>query len=531
MNPSNASWSKITCLSVAAVARLLLQVVAMPPYAGLDEGFHVARVAYVANEGSQPSAVQPSVPLYLARSMAGSAGAPPAFGTIAAGWPALIASRPEGWQDVPLDLVAQREYVAPNYEVQQPSLYYAVVAPVVRPFATQLEQLFVLRLIAVLCGVVTVVATGLLAVQLWGGPGLLAGLLLLATPDWVTLVARAGNDAPACMALAVALLLSSRRDGGRWASVAEAGWWAAAIALKVYTWPAALLLPLVWPRHSARGRRLLVAGSVGIAGVLTALDLVARTGNPIGSQAFWRPEISVSGVSLEHFAKLPWWQITKVFLGTAIWTSGQHANFFRPAGLGLFLLPWIVLAVSALLVARSVPVAALRLLAAAAAVFAVAEVAHGWGLLWDVGTSPVARQTAGLPGWYLHAFDPIWFGVGGGWAVATLVRRRWTGVLVVCLVGMFATDLFVTEGALFCDYAGLSLPSLPGTFFRWGGGRPWEALERLGRYGLFVPSPWLAVLLRLAEVGSAAAVVALSLRAVRRVSAEQAGVRIEPTGS
>ncbi|MGE5414903.1 MAG: hypothetical protein ACM3NW_12045, partial [Syntrophomonadaceae bacterium] len=40
--PVPGTWCAL--LVIVAAARLLLQVLAMPPYAGLDEGFHVARV-------------------------------------------------------------------------------------------------------------------------------------------------------------------------------------------------------------------------------------------------------------------------------------------------------------------------------------------------------------------------------------------------------------------------------------------------------------------------------------------------------
>jgi hypothetical protein len=512
------SW--VVCLGIAAAARLLLQALAMPPYAGLDEAYHAARVAYVAEEGRQPVAHQPSVPLYLAKSMSGAPDAPPAFGTIVDGWPAQIAARPEGWKDVPLDRAARREYVTANYEAQQPSPYYALVSPIERLFGTQLRQLLALRLLAVLFGVVTVVATGLLAVRLWGSTGLLAGLLLLGTPTWVTLVARAGNDAPACAALALALLLSTLPDGGWRMAVSEAVCWAAAIALKVYAWPAALLLPLLWPKGAGRGRRALAASAVVVAGLLTALDLLARTGNPIGSVAFWSGGgVALSGDTLGRLARLPWLQFFKVFVGSAIWTSGQHANFLRPFALALFTLPWLVLVGAALLEGRNMPARAVRLLAAAAAVFALAEVGQAWGYLREAALGRLETQSAGMAGWYLHAFDPLWFSVGLGFAVASLERRRWIPVLVLAVAGVLAGDIFVTEGALFRDYAGLSSPLTPGTFVRWGGGQPWEALVRLGRYGLCLPSPWLAVLLRALQVGLCAALLALSVRSPSRSGA------------
>ncbi len=508
------SW--VVCLGLAAAARLLLQVLAMPPYAGLDEAYHVARVAYVGEEGRQPVAHQLSVPLYLEKSIAGEPDAPPAFGTIGGGWPAHIAARPEGWKDVPLDRATRREYVKANYEVQQPSPYYLLMSPIEPFFATQLGQLLALRLLAVLFGVATVVSTGLLAVRLWGSTGLLAGLLLLVTPTWVTLVARAGNDAPACAALALALLLSTLPDGSWRMAVWESVCWASAIALKVYAWPAALLLPLLWPKGAGRSRRALTASAVVVAALLTALDLLARTGNPIGSIAFWGGDgLGLPGDSLDRLARLPWLQFLKVFVGSAIWTSGQHGNFLRPGALGLFILPWLVLASAALLEGRSMPIRAVRLLVAAAAVFSLAEVGQAWGYLREAALGRLQTQSAGMAGWYLHAFDPLWFGVGLGFAVASLKRRRWTLVLVLAVFGALAGDVFVTEGALFRDYAGLSSPLTPGAFFRWGGGQAWEALVRLGRYGLWLPSPWLAVMLRALEVGLAAVLVALSVRSPR----------------
>jgi len=90
------------------------------------------------------------------------------------------------------------------------------------------------------------------------------------------------------------------------------------------------------------------------------------------------------------------------------------------------------------------------------------------------------------------------------------------------VAGAFAADVFVTEGALFCDYAGLSSPLSPGAFFRWGGGTPWVALVRLGRYGLWLPSPWLAVSLRVAEAALGAALLGACLRPAIRPGAAAA---------
>src|SRR5437016_14012116 len=62
-------------VAVAALARLTLHVAALPPYAGLDEVWHVARLAFVLQEGRNPDIRENSVPRYLASSIAGD----PAF--------------------------------------------------------------------------------------------------------------------------------------------------------------------------------------------------------------------------------------------------------------------------------------------------------------------------------------------------------------------------------------------------------------------------------------------------------------------
>ena len=55
-------------VAVAALARLTLHVAALPPYAGLDEVWHVARLSFVLQEGRNPDIRENSVPRYLASS-------------------------------------------------------------------------------------------------------------------------------------------------------------------------------------------------------------------------------------------------------------------------------------------------------------------------------------------------------------------------------------------------------------------------------------------------------------------------------
>src|SRR5437667_4668476 len=80
-------------VAVAALARLLLQVAALPPYAGLDEVWHVARLAFVRQEGRNPSVREKSTPRYLASSIAGDPAFPADFGHIGERWPEVVRTR------------------------------------------------------------------------------------------------------------------------------------------------------------------------------------------------------------------------------------------------------------------------------------------------------------------------------------------------------------------------------------------------------------------------------------------------------
>jgi hypothetical protein len=244
----------------------------------------------------------------------------------------------------------------------------------------------------------------------------------------------------------------------------------------------------------------------------TALDLQARTGNPTGKFELRTPgSVPFSVESVRRIAALPWFDYAKVFVGSAIWTSGPHGDFLRPAGVVLFLAPWALLVAAGLLALPDLSRRRRALLLAAAVVFAAAEVGQAWGAIRHaLGGHPSAG--AGLAGWYLHAFDPIWYGVGLGFAIAASAARGRGGLVAVALLLALGADVWVTEFALFPDYAGLASPATPGALFRWGGGAPWPALVRLGTFGLGLPSPWLAVALRALETVAFAALAALALR-------------------
>src|ERR1051325_2515017 len=130
----------------------------MPPYAGLDELYHVARLAFVLEEHRNPRMGEASVPPDLEATLERKWDAVPSFALLQTEWRGAGPPRP---------------YVRANYEAQQPSLYYSLVAPVARLFPrTVLTQLRVWRFASVVFALVVIVATATIGERWFGGAGL-----------------------------------------------------------------------------------------------------------------------------------------------------------------------------------------------------------------------------------------------------------------------------------------------------------------------------------------------------------------------
>src|SRR5947209_2232293 len=179
-------------LIVAAGARLLLAVAAMPPYAGLDEAWHVARVAFVAREQRQPNITERSIPPYIGRAIRGEE--LPAFAETRVVRP--IVDRPF----TPADL---QPYESANYEAQQPPLYYALAAKLAGGSAV--GELRLLRLLSAFFALIVILAAASIGNRYFGPRGVVAAALIASLPTWITLVMRASNDAMACALAACAI--------------------------------------------------------------------------------------------------------------------------------------------------------------------------------------------------------------------------------------------------------------------------------------------------------------------------------------
>jgi hypothetical protein len=499
-------------LAVAATSRMLLQVLAMPPYAGLDEPFHVARLVFVRSQDRNPTRIEPSVPEYIIESTECLPGVPPAFSQAGQRWPELATSAP--WADPPLP--PTHRFLIPNYQAQHPSLYYTLLAPLPRlaGTTTRLTELTALRLGSVVLALVAIAGVACIAFLAGGRRGLVAAALLAVAPNWLILVGRLSNDALACGLLAAAIALSLRRRTGLPGALAEAAAWAGAVATKLYAWPAVVLLPILWRKSERRDRRriLLVVMALALSLGLTCLDLKTRTGHLLGSQAFDR--LAASPVRLAGLASIEWARWLRVLAASAVWMPGQHGDALRPAGMVLYSAPVVAFAAIAFL--RRPPTRRERKLLLLAAVglgaFGLAQAVNAAGFIRRALTEGTPMPSGGGEGWYLWSQAPFIFGV----LLAVLLvrkraRRAEVGVLLLWLV---AWDVLLHEGGLFRDWAGQTSPLTPGFLFRWGppGLLFGETAGRLAATSASRASATTLLLLRGAHVVATVALAALVLR-------------------
>jgi hypothetical protein len=468
-------------LIVCASARLLLQMATMPPYAGLDEVYHVARLAFVRAEHRNPTTSEPSIPPYLMRSIANGrnagvlagwpAGVPrlrsvdaamPAMGEAGEQWPTIVARR-----SIIIDRALTdsdlKPYIVKNYEAQQTSIYYSLAARIA-PLRSALFELRVWRAMSLLFALITVLAIAEIG-RRWLGPiGILGGAILVSLPTWETLVMRASNDAFACMLVAIAVLISVSAPKRLFVIAAEAIVWGLALNAKMYTWPLLIILPILWWRQRASKSRVIAVTIVAaIAVVLTFAELSSRTRNPLGIVALDRP----GGVGYD--AKVNISEIVRVTIASFAWTSGQHNDALRPIAIALYLVP--IFTVAILAVRRRDPSAALRagsaepagvtpafLALAALGAFALAQT-------YNVVACVLARHggndipIGGKEGWYWYVLAPVIIP-----ALLVPAAKRWRAVAWWIVIW----DVIITEGALFPDFAGMTSPAHRSMLFRWG---------------------------------------------------------------
>jgi hypothetical protein len=466
-------------LIVCASARLLLQLAAMPPYAGLDEVYHLARLAFVRAEHRNPTTTEASIPPYLMRSIEAAhmppdaeaaparrnagvpagwpAGVPrlrsfnaamPAMGEAGEQWPAIVA-RGNIINDRPLNPADLQPYVVQNYEAQQTSLYYSLAAPLV-PIRSAVFELRAWRAMSLLFALITVLATAEIG-RRWLGPiGILGGAILVSLPTWETLVIRAGNDAFACMLAAIAVLISVCAPKRALGINAERIAWGLALNAKMYTWPLLVILPILWWRQRApKSRMIAVTIVAAIAVLLTFAELSSRTSNPLGVVAFDRP----GGVVYDANVSIS--EIVRVTIASFAWTSGQFNDAMRPIAIALYLGPILIAVIAARKTATRQPG---NLATAALLAFALAQT-------YNVIACVLARRggndipIGGKEGWYWYVLAPVIIPALLGPAL-----KRWR----IAAWWIVIWDVVITEVALFHDFAGITSPAHGSILFRWG---------------------------------------------------------------
>jgi hypothetical protein len=443
----------VALLIVAAGARLLLAVAAMPPYAGLDEAWHVARAAFVAREHRQPNISERSIPPYIGRAIRGEE--LPAFAETRVVRP--IVDRPF----TPADLAP---YESANYEAQQPPVYYSLAAKLAGGSA--FAELRRLRLLSAFFALIVILASAFLGHRYFGARGLAVAVLIASLPTWITLVIRASNDAMACALAACAIAVSASQRGADVSSARsrdsaadaahertrrplpfliaiEASLWALAIATKLYVWPLAIVALVFWRVQRGSYLRIaVVVAACAISALLTMHYLSAHTHNAFGDFGFDAPA--------QHGTPQPiaWGQMAKITIASLIWTSGQHADALRPLAMLLYVVPLIAIAR-----ARKSPYFAAAAFAVAA--FALAQAVNAATFIRQARAAGLALPLGGKEGWYWYVLAPL---------VICLFARH----ARIAAIWLLAWDVVITEGALFHDYAGVTSPAGKNLLFTWG---------------------------------------------------------------
>jgi len=446
-------------LACAALARLLLQIAAMPPYAGLDEIYHVARLAFVLQEERNPTTRERSIPPYLEGSIQQKHDALPAFGVVASRWPEVVKTNPIVVSERPLTPADLRPYQRPNYEAQQASPYYTIAAPfgtAILP-RTAVSELRIWRFLSVILAVMIIIASAIAAERWFGPAGIVAAALIASFPTWLTLVARAGNDALACALVAAGIAISSSQPVRVRGALVEAAVWAAAVATKLYAWPVLIVPGVMWiQQRTSRTRVAIVIAACTTAAMATLFDLRSRTANLLGVVAFDRPggEKFAAGVDFG--------EIVRVTIASAAWTSGEHWNAMTPLAIAICFGPLLAVCASALWTAAARPRFRPQIVLTTIALitFAAAQ-------FFNVISCVLARRAGnpvpigGKEGWYWYVLAPIVIPL-----LLSPALKRKTGVaLAVWIVGW---DVIVHECMLFHDYAGSTSPADPTLLFRWG---------------------------------------------------------------
>ncbi len=450
----------LVLLAVAFVLRGIFLNVALPYGDPFDEPFHYAYAAFVAQTGQLPSARAPSVPLDALRPLqelprsTTYGPAPLAWSTFAKLPPAeRLRRRSEAFQFRAAD---RQSFVAVNYQVQHPPLFYLLGAALLRlqPRVSLDVRLLSLRLLATACGLLAVVlASRFFRMVLPGRTAIAAVAVFVALPGVGSMVGRFTNDALA-MPIAAALLILlvevswGRLDGRRMLALSlllAAGCWTKLSILPLI--PAAPIVSFAAPKEFRWVTLRRTAAACAFA-FLLFLPWLARQHQDGGDWLGLTPTKTAlaSGLGLAaRIGALPdilHWRYAIVFGRTFLWPGTASAMgapaaaaALLTAGLaGLWLWPLLSVTPFCERVRRAGLAAGVAVL-----LFLISEVSYSATYAAIARARGLSSTQMGL-GWYAVILMPAVLVLGSA-AGRSAPRCAWTVLAALCVVVGWWLDL------------------------------------------------------------------------------------------
>jgi hypothetical protein len=462
----SAAGRSVALLTLAFALRIAFLDLALPYGDPLDEPFHLAYASYLSQTGRLPKACEASVAADVLRPLSGmprsAAYGPPWFG-----WGDFARLAPEQRQRLRddayrFDAVERAGLVSPNYETQQPPLFYLLAAALLRrlPRTPLDRQLLSLRLFAAACAACAVPLWYRFLRKLLPKPAALTAVAAcVALPGVASLVGRFTNDALALPIGASLLFLlvdvaRGRLDRTRTFLLGltlAAGCWTKLYFLPLL--PAPMLASACAP-SARRGVTFRRAAAAAALAFLLFLPWIARqhrdTGDWLGLTPSKRAVERGIGI-VQRMAEIPGalrWRYGIVFGRTFLWPGTDTAMGAPPAAALA-----LTIALAALLLApaisRSLPAKRTRRGGAAAALAVVLFLASE--VFYTATFAAVSRAHGGTPvqlgfGWYAAILTPAVLAMGCVWGRAA-PRWIWLALVALGVVVGWWLDLGVLPAA------------------------------------------------------------------------------------
>jgi 4-amino-4-deoxy-L-arabinose transferase-like glycosyltransferase len=512
-------------LTAAFLFRGVFFALALPAGDPLDETYHFAYASFMAQTGRVPRAGENSIPIEFGRATATLPATGPSGAISWGDYSRLPEERRRELRAMAYEYrPAEREtFFAPNYETQQPPLFYGLAASFLKafpraPFSTRLAAV---RLLSVLLAALAIpLAYRFLRRLFPRRTALAATAALTAFPGIGIFAGRFTNDTLA-LPIAAALLglfVDAARDRlSQGKSVAMAALFAAALWTKLYfllLLPAVLALSLLARTRRSLGRALLATAASVVVFLPWALHQRAQTGDWLGLYASKQATALAIGLParLAAFPDLLRARFAIVFGRTFLWPGTRSASG-APAVVSVVLAATLLLLVTGAAVSRAER-SRFRARAwwaggFAALAFLVGQFAYA-STYAAVGRARGLPPSAGPDGWYLLLLFPVI--LTAGCLFGRSIPSRW---FLLSAAVFLVAEALMTFGVLPGVYTGRTAFNGANVPISVYGGqllRPAEsilAFERVGLAGLSSVSLGLVVAIWLFLQGAG---IALAVR-------------------